>query len=75
MADNSGDINLRSVGLKNGSPKYVIAGTDSWSYSYNPCYGFSSTYFTDLAVGIMFLSIVNLGTEFHRNLSSFIYYI
>lgn len=50
MADNSGDINLRSVGLKNGSPKYVIAGTDSWSYSYNPCYGFSSTYFTDLAV-------------------------
>ena len=52
MSDNSGSINLRSVGMQ-GSPAFETGiGSDGWSYQYNPCYPFVSavTAFSDLAV-------------------------
>ena len=52
MADNSGIINLQSLG-SDDSPRWQgIDGNDGFLYSYNPCVPFTSTslLLSDLAV-------------------------
>ena len=50
MSDNSGIVNLRSLGRKDNIPKWTVTGGDGWQYSYNPCYGWSTGSLTNLAV-------------------------
>jgi len=50
MSDGSGTIDLNSLASRTGSPRWTVDGLDGWDYSYNPCVGFSSSQFTDLAV-------------------------
>lgn len=51
MSDGSGQINFKGIGLQGGTDSlYTLNGLDGWLYKYNPCYGFTSVYYYDLAV-------------------------
>jgi len=50
MSDNSGEINLNSLASPTSDPRWTVDGGDMFEYSYNPCIGFSSPQFENLAV-------------------------
>ena len=51
MTDSSGVINLQSLAAVNGAKWDSIDGNgDGFSYSFNPCNGFHTSMFNDLAV-------------------------
>ncbi|CAK8680767.1 unnamed protein product [Clavelina lepadiformis] len=50
MSDNSGIINLKSLASSTGQPRWEIPDGVGWIYRYNPCVGFNSVQFSDLAV-------------------------
>ena len=51
MSDGSGSIDLNSIASTTGDPRWTLdGGSVPWLFSYNPCIGFSSSKFTNLAV-------------------------
>ena len=53
MSDGSGSINLRSIASRNGYAKFQLDGGDKYLYSYNPCVGYNTVQFDDLAVSTL----------------------
>lgn len=58
MADGSGTVNLHSLALEGdvvNEAAFSVVGTDTRTYKYNPCNGFTYYGLYDLAVSLLFL--------------------
>ncbi|XP_078488698.1 uncharacterized protein LOC100181772 [Ciona intestinalis] len=62
MSDGTGLINLNSLASNNGTPTWTIQDSYGWQYEYNPCVGFTSLYYSNLA--ILQSSIYNTWDEY-----------